>query len=56
MLFVHDTAQSLRSAVDLVNSGEPPDTLTTVEQLNAWDILQNRTVLITRSGLEALLA
>jgi large subunit ribosomal protein L4 len=31
-------------------------TTTSVAQLNAWDILQNRTVLITRSGLEALLA
>jgi len=30
--------------------------LTTVGQLNAWDILRNRTVLITKSGLEALLA
>ncbi len=30
--------------------------LTTVAQLNAWDILRNRTVLITKSGLEALLA
>jgi large subunit ribosomal protein L4 len=31
-------------------------TLTTVAQLNAWDILQNRTLLITRSGFEQLLA
>jgi large subunit ribosomal protein L4 len=31
-------------------------TLTTVAQLNAWDILRNRTVLISKSGLEALLA
>lgn len=31
-------------------------TLTTVARLNAWDILNNRTVLITKSGLEALLA
>lgn len=30
--------------------------LTSVKQLNAWDILRNRTVLITKSGLEALLA
>jgi large subunit ribosomal protein L4 len=30
--------------------------MTTVAQLNAWDILRNRTVLITKSGLEALLA
>lgn len=29
--------------------------LTSVAQLNAWDILQNRTVLVTRDGLEELL-
>lgn len=31
-------------------------TLTTVEQLNAWDILKNRTLLTTRAGLEKILA
>ena len=31
-------------------------TLTTIEQLNAWDILKNRTVLLTRDGLEKILA
>ena len=36
MLFAHDTVASLRAAVDLVNSGEPPDTLTTVDQVDAW--------------------
>jgi large subunit ribosomal protein L4 len=30
-------------------------TLTTVSQLNAWDILRNRTLLMTRDGLESLL-
>jgi large subunit ribosomal protein L4 len=30
-------------------------TLTTVAQLNAWDILQNRTLLLTKDGLEQLL-
>jgi len=30
-------------------------TLTTVSQLNAWDILRNRTLLMTREGFEALL-
>lgn len=29
--------------------------LTTVAQLNAWDILNNRTLLLTKDGLEALL-
>ena len=31
-------------------------TLTTVSQLNAWDILRNRTLLMTKAGLEQLLA
>jgi large subunit ribosomal protein L4 len=31
-------------------------TLTTVSQLNAWDILANRTLLLTKAGLEKLLA
>lgn len=31
-------------------------TLTTVQQLNAWDILRNRTLLLTREGLEKILA
>src|SRR4051812_2161704 len=30
--------------------------LTTVSQLNAWDILQNRTLLMTKAGLQQLLA
>ena len=36
MLFAHDTVASLRAAVDLVNTGEEPDTLTTVADLDAW--------------------
>lgn len=31
-------------------------TLTTVAQLNAWDILRNRTLLTTKAGLEQILA
>ena len=31
-------------------------TLTTVSQLNAWEILRNRTLLMTKAGLEQLLA
>ena len=31
-------------------------TLTTVSQLNAWDILRNRTLLLTRAGMEQILA
>jgi large subunit ribosomal protein L4 len=30
-------------------------TLTTVSQLNAWDIMRNRTLLMTRDGFESLL-
>jgi ribosomal protein L4 len=31
-------------------------TITSVAQLNAWDILQNRTLLVTKAGLEQILA
>jgi hypothetical protein len=31
-------------------------TLTTVTQLNAWDILRNRTLLMTKAGFEKLVA
>ena len=31
-------------------------TLTTVAQLNAWEILKNRTLLVTRNGLQQILA
>jgi large subunit ribosomal protein L4 len=31
-------------------------TVTTVDQLNAWDLLRNRTLLLTRDGLEKILA
>jgi len=36
MIFAHDTVASLRAAVDLVNTGEEPDTLTSVADLEAW--------------------
>jgi len=36
MLFAHDTVASLRAAVDLVNTGEEPDTLTSVAELDSW--------------------
>ncbi|MDI2129609.1 CGNR zinc finger domain-containing protein [Yinghuangia seranimata] len=36
MLFAHDVESSLLAAVALVNSGEAPDTLTTVEDVDAW--------------------
>lgn len=31
-----DTARDLRAAVDLVNSGEAPDTLTSIEDVDRW--------------------
>lgn len=34
MLFAHDTEQALQAAVVLVNSACPPDTLTTIEELD----------------------
>lgn len=36
MLFAHDTEISLAAAVTLVNTGEDPDTLRTVEELDAF--------------------
>lgn len=36
MVFASDTAEALRSAVELVNAGEPPVTLTTVAELDAF--------------------
>ena len=36
MLFTHDTVTSLAAVVDLVNTAEEPDTLTTVAELDAW--------------------
>ena len=36
MVFAHDTEESLRAAVALVNTAEPPDTLTTRAALDAF--------------------
>jgi hypothetical protein len=36
MLFAHDVVASLQAAVALVNTAEPPDTLTTSAQLEAF--------------------
>ena len=36
MVFTHDAVVSLQAAVALVNSAEPPDTLTTVDDLDEW--------------------
>ncbi|HST67155.1 MAG TPA: CGNR zinc finger domain-containing protein [Mycobacteriales bacterium] len=36
MGFAHDTTAALQAAVALVNSAEPPDTMTTDEQLDAF--------------------
>lgn len=36
MVFAHDTVAALQSAVALVNSAEPPDTMTTQDELDAF--------------------
>lgn len=36
MLFAHDTEESLLAAVALINSVEPPETMTTVAELDAF--------------------
>lgn len=36
MVFTHDAELSLQAAVALVNSAEPPDTLTSVDELDEW--------------------
>ena len=36
MVFAHDTEAALLAAVDLINSGADPDTLTTQEQVDTW--------------------
>ena len=36
MLFAHDVVASMQAAVALVNTAEPPDTLTTLAQLEAF--------------------
>jgi predicted RNA-binding Zn ribbon-like protein len=54
MLFAHDTTAALRAAVDLVNTGEEPDTLTTITQLDAWYVEYGYTG--RRDGDEAELA
>jgi predicted RNA-binding Zn ribbon-like protein len=36
VVFAHDTEAALQAAVALINSGEDPDTLTTVPELDAW--------------------
>ncbi len=54
MPFAHDTVGALRAAVDLVNSGEEPDTLTTVSQVDSWYAAHGYTG--RRDGDEAELA
>jgi predicted RNA-binding Zn ribbon-like protein len=36
VVFAHDTEAALQAAVDLVNSDDTPDTMTTQEQVDAW--------------------
>jgi large subunit ribosomal protein L4 len=52
LLAIHGHDESLeRSARNIDRT-----TLTTVDQLNAWDILRNRTLLMTKEGFKTLLA
>ena len=44
MVFAHDTEAALLAAVALVNSAEPPDTMTTPAQLDAFYVAQNMAV------------
>src|SRR5688500_1376539 len=43
MLFAYDTGANLRAAVDLVNSGEEPETLATVADVDAWYVAHGYT-------------
>ena len=36
MVLAHDTEAALQAAVELVNSGEDPETLLTIDQVDAW--------------------
>jgi predicted RNA-binding Zn ribbon-like protein len=36
VVFTHDTETALQAAVALVNSAEPPDTLTSLDELDHW--------------------
>jgi predicted RNA-binding Zn ribbon-like protein len=36
VVFAYDTEESLRAAISLVNSAAEPDTLTEIDQLDAW--------------------
>ena len=54
MLFAHDTEAALVAAVTLVNSAEPPDTMTTLDELDAWYVEQGYTG--RRDGTAAELA
>jgi predicted RNA-binding Zn ribbon-like protein len=52
VVFTHDTAVSLQAAVVLANSALPPDTLTTVEDLDAFYAEFEYTGVHTRDGAE----
>jgi predicted RNA-binding Zn ribbon-like protein len=52
VIFTHDTEASLTAAVALVNSAEPPDTLTSQEALDAFYVEHAYTGSRTRSPVE----
>ena len=56
MLFAHDTTAALQAAVALVNSAEPPDTMTTEDELDAIFAAHDNSGARRRGELEAVRA
>jgi large subunit ribosomal protein L4 len=52
LVALHGKDESMERSARNINR----TTLTTVDQLNAWEILKNRTLVVTRAGLEQILA
>ena len=52
MIFTHDTEASLVAAVELVNSGQAPDTMTGVEDLDRFFVRHGYTGSHTRTAVE----
>jgi predicted RNA-binding Zn ribbon-like protein len=52
VVFAHDTTAALQSAVALVNSAEPPDTMTSQEELDAFFAAHDYTGARTHDAVE----
>jgi large subunit ribosomal protein L4 len=52
LLAIHGRDETLEKSARNLNR----TTLTTIAQLNVWDILRNKTLLVTKAGLEQILA